>query len=358
MSTTPLSVTIRRFLMESFSDEDVDTFSFDYFRAVHDDFTDTMSKGRKIQLLLEYGQNHGVFANILVALQKERPDQFAVWFPNFQPGAGSMPDIEFCLVPAGPFWMGSTVTGDEQPLQLNSGPVEDFWITRAPITVAQFQVFVLARRYPFKEQDALLDTHNHPMVRMTWFDALAFCDWLTTTWRASGILTPDWAVRLPTEAEWEKAARGGTQIPSQMVIRRAADLQLGSKVSQPALQANPLPQRNFPWGDQPDPSMANYVETGIGSPSAVGQFAAGASPYGCVDMAGNIWEWTHSAYRPYPYVATDGRENTQSAVKRTTRGGAYYNYAQYIRCPARDSAMPANAYFFVGFRAAITHIVV
>jgi iron(II)-dependent oxidoreductase len=340
--------------MQSFSDEDIDTFCFDYFRLVHDDFSDAMSKGRKIQLLLEYGQQHGMFVDILVALQRERPDQFAVWFPNFQP-AGSISDVEFCLVPGGPFWMGSSAVGDDRGPQLNSSLVQDFWMACTPITVAQFQTFALDRHYTLKDQSALLATHNHPIVRVTWYDAHTFCEWLTTTWRASGLLPPDWVVRLPTEAEWEKAARGGTRIPTQPVIKRVADLQLAGQVtaSPPALQDNPQPQRIYPWGDQPDPSRANYAETGIGSTSAVGQFPTGASPYGCVDMAGDVWEWTHSVFRPYPYVAGDGRENEASPDLRVIRGGAFYSSARYIRCTTRDVALPTSAYFFIGFRVVL-----
>jgi formylglycine-generating enzyme required for sulfatase activity len=143
---------------------------------------------------------------------------------------------------------------------------------------------------------------------------------------------------------------------AQPLVQRVGDLHLVLHDTRLALVNNPQPQRIYPWGDQPDPTKANYADTNIGMTSAVNQFASGAGPYGCVDMAGNVWEWTHSLLRSYPYVASDGREDPQSMDNRVIRGGAFYSYAQFVRCAARDSAIPTHSYFFVGFRVVLSQV--
>ena len=119
---------------------------------------------------------------------------------------------------------------------------------------------------------------NHPVVEVSWFGALAYCQWA--------------GKRVPTEAEWEKAARG-------------------------------TDGRKFPWGNQlPDGKVAHFG-AGWNELRAVGTLPLGASPYGALDMAGNGWEWVSSAYRPYPYDAADGREVLTETQVRGTRGGGH-----------------------------------
>ena len=154
---------------------------------------------------------------------------------------------------------------------------------------------------------------NHPVVAVTWHRALDYCTWLTERLRewagtpeplATLLRKDGWQVLLPSEAEWEKAARGGDG-------------------------------RIYPWGKEPDPNRANYANTGIDATSTVGCFPGGASAHGVEELSGNVWEWTRSlwgddwkkpSYR-YPYKPDDGRENLDAAdnIHRVLRGGAFVN---------------------------------
>jgi formylglycine-generating enzyme required for sulfatase activity len=108
------------------------------------------------------------------------------------------------------------------------------------------------RAQPF-DFGAPFNLPNHPVVGVTWYEALAFCRWLTERWREEGVLPDRWLVRLPSEAEWEKAARGGIQIPAGPVIGRNWLAQAQSQLYQ-----NGEPQRRYPWGEEPDLNRANY----------------------------------------------------------------------------------------------------
>jgi len=115
-------------------------------------------------------------------------------------------------------------------------------------------------------------------------------------------------VRLPSEAEWEKGARGGTKTLTEPIVKPAGSMVEPQYVAL-ALRTNPRPKGLYPWGDEPDPNRMNYSSTSIGSTSAVGCFPGGASPYGLLDLSGNVWEWTRSIFTNYPYDPKDGREN-------------------------------------------------
>jgi formylglycine-generating enzyme required for sulfatase activity len=248
--------------------------------------------------------------------------------PRFKADSLYLPDepvLGFIMIPAGPFLMGE---GKEE----HSVELGTYYIARYPVTVAQFRVFVQESQYeaqmPWERYSSL---GNHSVVTVTWYDARAYCDWLTEQLRAwEGTPGPlarllreeDWLVRLPTEAEWEKAARG-------------------------------TDGRIYPWGNEADPERANYEDTGIGSTSAVGCFPGGASPYRVEDLSGNVWEWCHSLHKPYPYDAEDGRENPETRADRVLRGGAFSSIEWNVRCARRLRYDPFDGVGYYGYRVVV-----
>lgn len=233
--------------------------------------------------------------------------------------------LEMCYVPAGPLVMGSQddplAYDDERP-QHEFDILYEYWIGRYPVTVAQYGAFATAggyaeskhwveaaqaglwqqgkfggrdRPYSFGEPFELA---NHPVVGVSWYEALAFVRWLNEV----SVLPAGYALRLPNEPEWEKAARGGLEVPADPVVVPLGRT-IGSAARLVALRRNELPQRRYPWGDEADPERANYGDTKIGSTSAVGCFPRGASPYRVEELSGNVWEWTRSLWADYPYPA-------------------------------------------------------
>jgi len=161
-------------------------------------------------------------------------------------------------------------------------------------------------QHPRGPNSSISGKDDYPVVQISMDDAVAFCKWASeVTGRR---------IQLPTEAQWEKAARG----PSTGS---------GSTGSGGA--------RLYPWGNQPpNNNLANYNMNAGGDTSPVGQYSPqGDSPYGAADMAGNAWEWTSTIYKSYPYVANDGREDATSREARVLRGGAYYFRCKACACP-------------------------
>jgi len=266
----------------------------------------------------------------------------------------------FCRVPAGPFWMGSDA-GDyecERPRHRADLPY-DYYIARYPVTNAQYQAFCDAGGYAvaaywreatregYWADGALFndcggaiggygepfDLPNHPLAGIPWYGAVAYGRWLGERLAAMGGRIPVWdpargemalrqvaglAVRLPTEREWEKAARG----PDGLI---------------------------YPWGNAPNPERANYDETGIAATSAVGCFPGSASPYGAQGMSGNVWEWCASKWRAR---YADGEEDNDpwGNDRRVVRGGSFCYEADGVHTAARSWDFPDLGAGYVGFR--------
>jgi len=291
-----------------------------------------------------------------------------------RPGVGlrddGLPDIEWCEVPSGPFLMGSS--DEDEMAQDNEKPQhtyrieQPYAIGRYPVTNAQYAAFVQAggyeeRRYwteagwSWRERKSVTEPEygapfslsNHPVVGVSWYEALAFCRWLTEELGQEGTLAESQEIALPTEPQWEKAA--------------AAGLLLGSSSRRSELLAH---KRIYPWGKKADPEKANYDDTGIGATSAVGCFPGGASPYGVEDLSGNVWEWTRSLWGEdlresdfdYPYNSEDGRENLEAGdeVRRVVRGGAFHDAGLGVRCASRDGDVPGHRVGDDGFRVVVS----
>ena len=243
-------------------------------------------------------------------------------------------------VPAGPFLMGSDTVDpqaydDEKPQHTLALPI--YWIGRTEVTNEQFLPFIEGDGYTNKiywdvdgwqwrtEQqrnqpgcwdNADFNNANQPVVCVSWYEAMAYAHWLSVQ---TGL-----NFSLPTEAEWEKAARG-------------SDGQL------------------YPWGDSAwKIERANSVEVGLGKTTSVALYPSGASPYAALGMAGNVWEWTTSVYAAYPYNPSDGREDLRSPAGKhfVLRGGSWASEAVYLRAANRLNHTPDDHNLYVGFRLA------
>lgn len=271
------------------------------------------------------------------------PDRVSVgdalgWFGD--PRLGWADDEHLVLVPAGPFCMGGVdpqAHDDEKPVR-RKRHVGDFRIGRYPVTTADFLEFLRApdlddpglwshgdERGDFRsEMVQYLERRapNHPAVGATWFEAQAFCAWLNRhrprrdRWR--------WA--LPTEAQWEKAARGGA------LLRGG--------------EPNPMPRRVYPWGDEWSAHRANGRSGHGRRTTPVGLFPAGRGPYKLLDQAGNVWEWCANAF--VRYAAAE--HLLPDTGRRMLRGGGWDLGAAYLRVSYRLIASPHYRFTAVGFR--------
>jgi formylglycine-generating enzyme required for sulfatase activity len=243
-----------------------------------------------------------------------------------RPEVMTVDGMKFCTVPAGPFRMGSEEDDpkgfeQERPAHDCDLPYE-YRIGRYPVTVAQFREYVEATGDSPEFPDSLRGPRNCPVIWVNWSEALAFCRWLAGCWRKQGRLPEGCSVGLPSEAEWEKAARG-------------------------------TDGRSYPWGNDFDPDRANVDdESWIGEVSAVGSFPGGASPFGCEEMSGNVWEWTRSTFDKYPYVRTADREDLEASARRVCvlRGGSFINNARSARCASRLWLESGSSLYNIGFR--------
>lgn len=267
--------------------------------------------------------------------------------------AGDGVHINLVFVPAGEFQMGDSAGGaDEQPVS----PVRvdaPYWMSALEITNAQFNAFdpshdsrVESKHgYQFGVHGYPLNEPEQPVVRVSWEQAMAFCDWLSdrTGERFS----------LPTEAQWEYACRAGSGTPFAFgtldsdfsAHANLGDLELERFASNPYLVDAPLPAPNK--YDDWIPHDSRFRDNGFLS-IAAGNYLPNA--WGLHDMHGNVWEWTRSAYRPYPYIDNDGRNAPGPHEKRVARGGSWYDRPKRCTASARLAYVPWQRVFNVGFR--------
>ena len=265
--------------------------------------------------------------------------------------------MQFCYVPPGAFLLGSDdkdklAHNNEKPQQECAIPY-GYWLARFPVTVAQFRLFVEETKTQPGDPDCLKGQTNHLVMWVSWHEAIAFCHWLTGRWQALGWLPEAYAVTLPSEAEWEKAARGGLELPVKPLIQ---SLPLKNELL--TLQANDRPSRVYPWGSNADPEKMNYEVTGIRRTSTVGSFPDGVSPYGNEEMSGNVWEWTRSVLGSYPYPKPDEerqqREDLDAKGSRVLRGGSFISNHYNVRCVCRYSRVPVARDGHYGFRVVVS----
>jgi gamma-glutamyl hercynylcysteine S-oxide synthase len=191
--------------------------------------------------------------------------------------------------------------------------INDFLkIGRCPVTNAEYAEFVAATGHKalahWESDTPPSDLINHPVVGVTWHDAVAYCTWLTRQLRESGEIGNDEIVRLPTDREWELAATRGDG-------------------------------REYPWGDEWREGHCNSREAGVGTTTPVGQYSPqGDSPFGCADMVGNVWEWTSSSDE-------DGCQ--------VMRGGSFNLNQEFARCAFRLGDYPDTPWKDYGFRYVI-----
>jgi formylglycine-generating enzyme required for sulfatase activity len=243
-------------------------------------------------------------------------------------GKDGLPDIDWRRVPA-----DSEVVGETAPERQRPSISRDYRISRYPITNAQFSAFVKDRGYEKRElwteegwawkgdrpaplsTDSYKGMQNHPVVNISWYEAVAFCNWLSERF--------DYNISLPTEMQWERAARGESE-------------------------------QLFPWGDNPvDADLANH-RTGKYAPdstSAVGIFPKGLSPHKILDMSGNVWEWCRTKWRDSYTALSDDDDGLEGIAARVIRGGSFENFADDVRCASRLSNSPFDVgHGIVGFR--------
>lgn len=238
---------------------------------------------------------------------------------------------QMLFIPKGSFWMGSDERMTESPAHEVS--LDNYLLDRYPVTNVQYARFLeyvkksgdhskchpeepsgkdhTPKGWQTIEYKKYSEADNHPVIFIDWWDAWAYAAWLGKI--------------LPTEAQWEKAAKGGEE-------------------------------RRYPWGDEiPTPELANYGNA-EGKTTLVGQYSKGASKYGCLDMAGNVWEWCRDSYSK-SFYRDSPKENPvyldNKSAARSLRGGAWNDGENSLRISCRACWMNSVRYAYVGFRCAL-----
>jgi formylglycine-generating enzyme required for sulfatase activity len=294
-----------------------------------------------------------------------------------RPEATDVDAMQFCYAPAGPCWLGEGKEAHRVDFL-----DYDYWLGRYPVTHAQYMAFVEDDGYGQKQwwEEAIaagvwknsqyigwgeprnqprdygpqFRLANLPVVGVSWYEALAFTRWLTARWRAKGWLPQGWHATLPSEAEWEKAARGGIEVVEQPLVYAIPTLPAKPAF---ALRSNPDPQRAYTWLEGGlTPERANYGDSEMNQTSSVGAFRGAASVYGCEELLGNVFEWTRSLDKKYPYNPNDGREKLKRGRFDGTviRGGSWLSEGKWSRCGARYEYLPFSDYDGRGIRLVLS----
>ena len=235
---------------------------------------------------------------------------------------------EMVHIPAGYFWMGSDEFDPEARTwekPRHRVYLSEYWIGRYPVTNEEYRYFLLAnpgvsKPYNWDNFNFPIGKAQHPVRFVGWEDTVAYCRWLS---KATG-----YAYRLPTEAEWEKAARG-------------------------------TDGRIYPWGNGWDKNKCNSSEGGAGDTTPIGQYSqAGDSPYGCADMAGNVWEGCADWFDVQEYERRKGHsvedpQGPENGDTRVLRGGAFDDASVNARCAVRDGYDPFYRSRYYGFRVGV-----
>lgn len=327
-------------LLETYNPETLRMMTRMYLNETLHNIAGGATFSQQVFALIEWAEDKGKVAQLVRAAQAGNPDQPALktlvervqrWL---LPGAlATTVDFDWVTIPAGDFLMGSEPARDraalEDELPQHTLYLPTFEIARVPVTVAQFAAFVAATGYqtsaeamgwvwswragayvrgdganwrqphgPYSSINSKLD---HPVSCLSLADAQAFCQWA--------------GVRLPTEAEWEKAARG-------------------------------TDGRIYPWGDASPTRRTCNFGMNEGDTMPVGSYTAGASLYGVLDMAGNVYEWTASLFLPYPIEIEKKPEDADTFSRRVLRGGAFSSSVENMRAARRrdDELRIYNAY--------------
>jgi len=277
---------------------------------------------------LKRGDKASVLAKITASNALARLESGQVVAHFWKPPYG---EPEWVTIPAGKFGMGSN-NGESNEAPSHLLHISEFQIARVPITNAQYALYVkdTENKPPehWRGSELTARIENHPVVNITWDEASKYCIWLSEKVNKN--------IVLPSEAEWEKAARGPDE-------------------------------REYPWGNKWEELYCNSKKLGLNDTTPVGLFINGASPYGVLDMSGNVWEWTRSIFGSkengdnkirkycYPYDATDGRETMQSNSNSyfVLRGGSFGDSVESIRCTTRTGDVPGSRLKKLGFRVVI-----
>lgn len=253
-----------------------------------------------------------------------------------RPGIGldlvrHLPALDWIEIAPGPFLIGS-----EPPYTHCSWIDQPYQISRYPITVAQYQTFIAAGGYTQRQwwtgagwswrraaqvnapqsYEAIFQTPNHPQVGLSWYEAVAFCRWLSAQLGQK--------IELPNEFQWERAARH-------------------------------LDGRTYPWGNEFAAQHCNTLHTGLSATSAVGIFPSGNAACGAADLAGNVWEWCRTTWYSQLADYTPAADlDLEDAVRRALRGGSFGNAQRFVRCANRHRNYPDHRAHNVGFRVVLS----